>query len=150
MAEMDEEMAQCYLNRYSDIEVTEDFTPVEAAKEHWFRWGFFEGRHPYCAKKITNYQSRCYLNKYADLQQEFKFDAKAARDHWYEFGSKEGRDPTCTSEGPKYCGQNGELCACHGTVHVARWQSSSIQSSEKASTWEQASAFFINSKHVGK
>jgi len=120
---MHDDMAACYLNRYSDIVVTGDNTPLEAAKDHWFRWGFFEGRHPYCAKVMTSYQARCYLNRYTDLQQAFKMDIKKARDHWYEFGSRanENRNPLCDSEGPKYCGENGEMCACHGTVHFARW-----------------------------
>jgi hypothetical protein len=72
MPDMDDEMAQCYLNRYSDVQAIDDQTPSEAAKEHYFRWGYFEGRHPYCAKPITSYQASCYLNKYPDLQQKFK------------------------------------------------------------------------------
>jgi hypothetical protein len=147
---MDDEMAQCYLTRYSDVIASGDSTPEEAAKNHWFRWGFFEGRHPYCAKPITSYQARCYLNRYPDLQQAFKMDIEKARNHWYQFGSKENRNPLCASEGPKYCGENGEMCACHGTVHLARWQSSSLQSSAKSSTWEQAAGFLVQHKHVGK
>jgi len=61
MSSLDEEMTQCYLNRYDDIKPVDDQTLEEAAQEHWFRWGYFEGRHPYCAKKITAYQSKCYL-----------------------------------------------------------------------------------------
>lgn len=68
MAEMDDDMAKCYLNRYSDVEAIEDQTPEEAAKEHWLRWGYFEGRNPHCAKRITSYQAQCYLHKYSDLQ----------------------------------------------------------------------------------
>jgi hypothetical protein len=68
MPDMDDEMAQCYLTRYSDIVATGDSTLEEAAKDHWFRWGYFEGRHPYCAKPMTSYQAKCYLNRYPDLQ----------------------------------------------------------------------------------
>lgn len=143
MADMDDEMAQCYLSRYSDVVASGDATQEEAAKDHWFRWGYFEGRHPYCAKPITSYQARCYLNKYPDLQQAFGMDIDKARNHWYTFGAKENRDPTCKSEGPKYCGENGEMCACHGTVHLTRWQSSSVQSSAKSATWEQAAGFLV-------
>jgi hypothetical protein len=42
--------------------------PLDEAKKHYLDWGIYEGRHKYCAPRITDQQAQCYLERYEDLQ----------------------------------------------------------------------------------
>jgi hypothetical protein len=131
-ADMTDEGARCYIDRYPDLEPFNTHfepaaDPLARAKMHWLDFGKAEGRNPWCAPKITEQQARCYLENYPDLQQAMGTDFDKAKDqvlnHWNVHGFSEGRTYACP-RGSTYadpedyqaykCGNQGELCQCTG------------------------------------
>lgn len=103
---------------------------IEFARKHYDAWGFFEGRHRYCADKITDIQAKCYLQNYADLQKKYGENWELARQHWYHIGYKQQRDYHCQLYAnqqsdlflPKRIKTQGEVgkFRCNGDIHYTR------------------------------
>ena len=42
------------MNRYTDLNFSNSADDIEeAVRNHYFRFGFWEGRHPFCARPMT-------------------------------------------------------------------------------------------------
>jgi len=84
-------------------------------KDHYKNTGIKQGRHRYCAERITKTQAHCYLDKYPDLKKAFGYNVHSwikAEQHYYNTGKKEGRDPTCEVGQGFKCANEGSTCAC--------------------------------------
>jgi hypothetical protein len=137
-ADMTDEGARCYIDRYPDLEMFNTHfepaaDPLARAKMHWLEFGKEEGRNPWCAPKITEQQANCYLENYPDLQQAFGTDFEKAKEkaiaHWNTFGFFEGRTYACPPSStpadpedykPYKCGNQGELCQCAGQIYYTK------------------------------
>ena len=97
-AAMDDTSAQCYLNRYKDLQKAFGPRNVGRVKAHWKSSGQREKRNGSCdaADTMFSAQAQCYLNRYKDLQKAF--GAKSvdkAKLHWVQYGRNEKRNNKC-------------------------------------------------------
>lgn len=93
---MTNKQAQCYLNRYPDLQRAFGAHNIRAAKFHWTHNGYKEHRHKTCEKPLNDREARCYVPRYEDLAKAW--DGKSlgeqirlAKEHWLEYGITEGR-----------------------------------------------------------
>lgn len=167
------EDANCYLQRYPDLinarlgkppkdrkkipewaAKTNELT-VDFARRHFDTWGYFEGRHRYCADRLTEIQAQCYLQNYPDLQKKYGSNWDLARQHWYELGFKQGRNYNCQSvqkkqkdifvpERVKIENEEGKF-RCHGDIHYARYSAKpQIKPEGGPDDWEAVKNFGFN------
>lgn len=115
--------AQCYLDRYRDLQTALGTHNIQAAKEHWVSSGRSEGRSFSCGnsdfaitphnnatnftissindgkdyiREPTDDELQCYLDRYPDLRKQFgPKNIKSARNHWIYYGKKDGRSFKC-------------------------------------------------------
>jgi hypothetical protein len=90
-ASITDQEAQCYLNRYPDLQVSFGATNIAAAKTHWIQNGRNEGRDMTCPPTtLTDQEAQCYLSRYPDLVAAFgATNIQAAKNHWNANGRSE-------------------------------------------------------------
>ena len=96
-ADMSDEEAQCYLNRYPDVVQKYSLGNLEKAKLHWKQKGETEKRVKTCDAGLTDAEAACYLDRYPDLS-KIKTEAApiaAAKKHYDDWGIYEGRQKFC-------------------------------------------------------
>ena len=98
VSELDDRMAQCYLNRYPDLQKELGAENIVSAKEHWITIGKNERRNPFChpiyVEELNDTDAQYYLDRYPDLQNAFGAkNITRAKYHWIEYGRSEKRNP---------------------------------------------------------
>jgi len=77
-----------YLRANPDVAMAIANGKLASAREHFVKWGYFEGR----AGSEPAFDQSWYLRQYPDLAQAFKRgEARDLRGHFYEYGFAEGR-----------------------------------------------------------
>jgi hypothetical protein len=80
---------QWYLNQYPDVAQAVESGEIASAREHYIRFGYFEGRLP----GLNGFDFQAYCALYPDLEDilvEPESDGKA-KAHFIEYGYREGR-----------------------------------------------------------
>ena len=105
---------RCYLQRYPEVPRSSD-DDVEAARLHWLKHGWKEGKNPKCDSRphfyrhamkkkhwpyISNEDAQCYLDRYPDIAKKYRHlngQSKLdwAKIHYVTIGRRFRRDPTC-------------------------------------------------------
>ena len=96
-ADMTDEEAQCYLNRYPDVVQQYSLGNLNKAKLHWKQKGEKEKRIKTCDTGLTDAEASCYLDRYPDLV-DLKSKPEpiaAAKKHYDDWGVYEGRQKFC-------------------------------------------------------
>lgn len=79
-----------YLDRNQDIREAIDSKIIKSAKDHFVRFGYFEGKLPYPVQVDEEF----YLTRYPDVQAAILSGALPdAQTHFLMAGAKEGRMP---------------------------------------------------------
>ena len=83
---INDQEAQCYLNRYPDLQRF-GAANIAAAKTHWIQNGRNEGRDVTCPPTtLTDQEAQCYLSRYPDLVAAFgATNIQAAKNHWNSY-----------------------------------------------------------------
>lgn len=96
-ADMTNEEAQCYLNRYPDVVQKVGLGNTDKAKLHWKNHGEKESRVKTCDPGLTDAEAQCYIARYPDLA-AYVSEAKpleVAKKHYQDWGIYEGRQKFC-------------------------------------------------------
>ena len=87
-ASITDQEAQCYLNRYPDLQSAFGAANIAAVKTHWIQNGRNENRDMTCPPTtLTDQEAQCYLSRYPDLVAAFGATSiQAAKNHWNMYG----------------------------------------------------------------
>ncbi|WP_133123059.1 hypothetical protein [Methylobacterium frigidaeris] len=79
-----------YLDRHQDVLMAIRNGDLKSAKDHYLRFGYFEGKLPYNIQVDENF----YLNTYPDVKMAISSgDIPNAQTHFLMSGAEEGRMP---------------------------------------------------------
>ncbi|QRE77261.1 hypothetical protein [Methylobacterium aquaticum] len=80
-----------YLERHQDVKLSIEAGSIASAKEHFVKYGYFEGKLPYKIPVDEQY----YLRENPDVKSAIKSGSiNSAAEHFYSAGAYEGRLPS--------------------------------------------------------
>jgi hypothetical protein len=66
--EINDKQAQCYFDRYTDLQqALKGKNVIGAAKRHWRQFGHKEKRNKHCMPDMDDEMADCYLARYSDI-----------------------------------------------------------------------------------